>query len=95
MNQQPPPSNPPQEKKLETSPTSKVSTEITAPNSKWEKVRFVFPQPNVLFGKGVVEYLPDAIYELLTPTIYIVLWYVYGMFLMNNKKCIFYLPNNF
>jgi alcohol dehydrogenase class IV len=69
MNQQPPPSNPPQEKKLETSPTSKVSTEITAPNSKWEKVRFVFPQPNVLFGKGVVEYLPDAIYELLTPTI--------------------------
>jgi alcohol dehydrogenase class IV len=69
MNQPPPPSNPLQEKKLDIIPTSKPTVETNSNVSKWEKVRFVFPQPSVLFGKGVIEFLPEAIYELLTPTI--------------------------
>ncbi len=37
--------------------------------SKWADVRFTFPAPKILFGRGVSEELPKAIFELLDPMI--------------------------
>ena len=32
----------------------------------WENVRILFPTPKVLFGKGVINELPNVISELFT-----------------------------
>lgn len=36
-------------------------------HTEWQDVRFSFPAPKILFGKGVSKELPRAIFELLDP----------------------------
>jgi alcohol dehydrogenase len=56
------------EKNVEDS-VNDSNNESIIKKSIWEKVDFTFPQPRIRFGKGIVKFIPNAIIELLEPTI--------------------------
>ncbi len=51
----------------EVSPTEELEVEQKEQPSLWRDITFTFPRPRVKFGPDMVDYIPNAIHELLNP----------------------------
>ena len=51
----------------ETQEKSEELKKLPLPQTRWEDVVFSFPQPRIEFGRGVVNNVPKAIFNLLDP----------------------------